>query len=513
MLFNSSAFLLFFPSVVLLYFLLPRRLKNPCLLFASYFFYACWNPKYIVLLFVTTFVTFFGGLLVQRCKDAGPGGDSQAPERGIGNSDQGSWNSNRRSRNSNKRSRVVLVLVLLFNFGLLFLFKYYNWAAGLLELLLGKLHVSFAFPAFELALPVGISFFTFQAVGYTIDVYRGEIRAERNFFKYALFVSFFPQLVAGPIERSRTLLAQLDESYSFDYERVRKGLLIMLWGFFLKVVLADRAAVLVNQVYGNYASYYGMQLILASLCFALQIYCDFMGYSTIARGAALVLGFRLTDNFKQPYLACSVKDFWRRWHVSLSFWLRDYLYIPLGGSRCSRLRRYRNLLITFAASGLWHGASVKFIVWGLLHGFFQIAEDCFSRKKGGEASCEDSFSRRLFLRLRTFFLVTVAWVFFRAESFTQALKILKKSLRLTNIGLFFNEGIFDLGLSSFNVFMLLLGLLVLFTFSIMKEKGRSVLGWLSTQETWFRFAIYWFLLLMIMFSLNLTGTEFIYFQF
>ncbi len=506
MLFNSAAFLLFFPSVVLLYFLLPRRLKNPCLLVASYFFYACWNPKYIVLLFLTTLVTFLGGLLVQRCRDVGSGGAAQAAGKG-------SRGPEGRSGNFDRRCRAVLVLVLLFNFGLLFLFKYYNWASGLLEALLGKFHVPCAFPSFELALPVGISFFTFQAVGYTIDVYRGEIRAERNFFKYALFVSFFPQLVAGPIERSRTLLAQLDESYSFDYERVRKGLLVMLWGFFLKVVLADRAAVLVNQVYGDYDSYYGMQLILASLCFALQIYCDFMGYSSIARGAALVLGFRLTDNFKQPYLSCSVKDFWRRWHVSLSFWLRDYLYIPLGGSRCSRLRRYRNLLITFAVSGLWHGASVKFVVWGLLHGIFQIAEDCFYQSRLGRIPKPDTFSRRFFLRLRTFFLVTVAWVFFRAETFTQALKILKKSLRLTNIGLFFNESIFELGLSSFNVFMLLLGLLVLFTFSIMKEKGLSVLGWLSTQGVCFRFAIYWFLLLMILFSLNLTGTEFIYFQF
>ena len=509
MLFNSAAFLLFFPSVTLLYFCFPRRLKNPCLLLASYFFYACWNPKYIILLFVTTLVTFAGGLLIQRCTGNGGTGSRKA----------------------------VLFLVLLFNFGVLFLFKYYNWASGILELLLGLLHIRCVFPVFEPVLPVGISFFTFQAVGYTIDVFRGELRAERNFFKYALFVSFFPQLVAGPIERSRILLAQLDKTYSFDYERVRKGLLVMLWGFFLKVALADRAAVLVNQVYGNFSSYYGMQLIIATLCFALQIYCDFIGYSTIARGAALVLGFRLTDNFQQPYFAGSVRDFWRRWHISLSFWLRDYLYIPLGGSRCSRLRRYRNLLITFAVSGLWHGASVKFVVWGLLHACFQIAEDLSFRRSPGrklaaglsgestrataDVSAEaaaatnlrDRFSHRLFQRLRTFFLVTLAWVFFRAETFTQALKILKKSLRLTNIGLFFNDSIFQLGLSSFNVFMLLLAGAALFVFSAMREKGISVLGWLSSQGIWFRFAVYWFLLFMILFSLNLTGTEFIYFQF
>lgn len=485
MLFNSLQFLVFFPFVTMLYFVLPKKLKNPCLLVASYFFYACWNPKYILLLFATTIVTYCGGLLLRS--------------------------------NARKLRLTVLSLVLLFNFGILFLFKYYECFFTFINQLMTKAGISFAFPSSTFELPVGISFFTFQAVGYTIDVYRRNITAEKSLLKYALFVSFFPQLVAGPIERSRTLLAQLDKTYSFDYERIRKGLLVMLWGFFLKIVIADRAAVLVNQVYGNIASYHGMPLIIATTCFALQIYCDFMGYSTIARGAGLVLGFRLTDNFRQPYLSLSVKDFWRRWHISLSYWLRDYLYIPLGGSRCSKLCKYRNLLLTFLASGIWHGAGLQFAVWGLLHGIFQIAEDIFSpplaRLLDSHGVHRENFSYRLLMRFKTFCLVTFTWIFFRAGSLILALKVIWRGMKLTNIGMFMNDSLFELGLNPFNFGMLLAGTTILLMFSLMKEKKICVLNWLSSQLTVFRLAVYWTILLMILFSLNMTGKEFIYFQF
>ncbi len=485
MLFNSLQFLVFFPSVTLLYFILPKKLKNICLLVASYFFYACWNPKYVLLLLTTTLVTYCGGLIIQSA--------------------------------SRRTKPLLLALVLAYNFCELFLFKYYGCFFTFIEQLLAMAGISISFPRTAMELPVGISFFTFQAVGYAIDVYRKDIPAERSFFKYALFVSFFPQLVAGPIERSRTLLAQLDRTYNFDYERVRKGLLVMLWGFFLKIVLADRAAVLVNQVYGSITAYHGLPLIIATLCFALQIYCDFMGYSTIARGAGLVLGFSLTDNFRQPYLANSVKDFWRRWHISLSFWLRDYLYIPLGGSRCSKLCKYRNILLTFLASGIWHGAGLQFAVWGLLHGIFQIAEDILSppltRLLDSHGVNRNSFSYRLLIRLKTFCLVTFAWIFFRAGSLILALKVIWRGLRLTNIGMFMNDSLFELGLSPFNFGMLLAGTAILLGFSLMKEKKLCVMDWLSSQLAVFRFAVYWTILLMILFSLNMTGKEFIYFQF
>ncbi|MBQ9538376.1 MAG: MBOAT family protein, partial [Treponema sp.] len=427
MLFNSLEFIVFFPTVTLLYFALPKRLKNPCLLVASYFFYACWNPKYVFLLLAATLVSYAGAMLIDFWKDSG--------EKAFAR-------------------KLILALVLLLNFSSLFLFKYSACLVDFIVLLVQKLVPSFHLASPSLELPVGISFFTFQAVGYTIDVFRKDIHAEKNLLKYALFVSFFPQLVAGPIERSRNLLSQLDKVYEFEYERIRKGLLVMLWGFFLKIVIADRAAVLVNQVYGDIPSYYGMQLIIATVCFAIQIYCDFMGYSTIARGAALVLGFRLTDNFRQPYLAPSVKDFWRRWHISLSTWLRDYLYIPLGGSRCSRLVKYRNILLTFLASGIWHGAGAQFALWGLLHGAYQIAEDMLSpplSKLMDRLKVDRSLvSYRILMAAKTFAMVCFAWTFFRAESTITALKVIWRSLRLTNIGLFLNDGLFQLGLNPFN---------------------------------------------------------------
>ena len=341
MLFNSVQFMLFFPAVVLAYFIIPYRLKNLWLLAASYFFYMCWNAKYAVLLFSSTGITYASGLLIERVKQSG-----------LEEADKGKW----------KKS--VVALSILLNLAILFYFKYMNFALDILERLLRALHMEMNVPAFDIVLPVGISFYIFQALSYSIDVYRDDIFAEKNFCRYALFVSFFPQLVAGPIERSKHLLRQLSEPKPYNPERVRDGLLVMLWGFFLKLVIADRCAVLVNTVYGNDTAYHGFQLITANICFAFQIYCDFMGYSVIARGAARVLGYELMENFRQPYLAQSVKEFWRRWHISLSTWLRDYVYIPLGGSRGTKFLKYRNLLITFLVSGLWHGADTTFIAWG-----------------------------------------------------------------------------------------------------------------------------------------------------
>ena len=219
-------------------------------------------------------------------------------------------------------------------------------------------------PAFDVVLPVGISFYTFQALSYTVDVYRKDIYAEKNILKYALFVSFFPQLVAGPIERSKNLLIQFNKEHHFDYNRVKNGLLLMLWGFFMKLVIADRVAMVVDQVYNNYTQYAGFEIAIATVFFAIQIYCDFGSYSNIAIGAAQVMGFTLMENFRQPYFSKSVAEFWRRWHISLSSWFRDYLYIPLGGNRKGKVLKYINLMIVFLTSGLWHGASWHFVVWG-----------------------------------------------------------------------------------------------------------------------------------------------------
>ena len=447
-------FLVFFPVVVLLYFALPLRVKNYWLLFASYVFYMSWNPVYGLLLFGCTLVTWGAALLVER---TGGGG----------------------------RRRAFFVVALLAVFGALFYYKYMNFLLANVGTLLSWLGVKAAIPKFDIILPVGISFFTFQAAGYLIDVYRGDIYAERGFFRYALFVSFFPQLVAGPIERSKNLLKQLDRAYPFDYERVRRGLLLMLWGFFLKLVIADRCAVLVDTVFGKPQNYTGIQLVVAASLFSVQIYCDFMGYSTIARGAACVIGYRLMENFRQPYLAASMQDFWRRWHISLSTWFRDYLYIPLGGSRVRPLRRYANLMATFLVSGLWHGANWTFIFWGGLHGALLVIEGMcapFAKRLCARWEIDTAgLSCRLVMAAKTFLLATAAWVFFRAPKIEDALSFLSRSVDIRNIGIILNGGLYKLGLDERNIHFLGMGLCVLLVCSLMRERGMAVLAWLSAQ--------------------------------
>ena len=341
MLFNSLEFLIFFPIVVAAYFILPKKLKQFWLLIASYYFYMCWNAKYIFLIFFSTVITYGSGLLLENIKTL------PVEEK-------------RRTR----YKKLTVAFSFLLNLSVLCYFKYMNYFFSVIAAVFHAAHIELNVPAFDILLPVGISFYTFQALSYTMDVYRDEIYAEKNFFQYALFVSFFPQLVAGPIERSKSLLKQFARPTRFRYDAVREGLLLMMWGYFLKLVIADRCAVLVNRVYGDYTSYKGFQLIIANVLFAFQIYCDFEGYSQLAIGSAQVLGFHINENFRTPYLSTSVRDFWQRWHISLTSWFRDYLYIPLGGNRKGKLRKYFNIMIVFLVSGLWHGASWHFVAWG-----------------------------------------------------------------------------------------------------------------------------------------------------
>ena len=299
-----------------------------------------WNPKYALLLAASTVITYLSGLLIVRSNEL---------------EDEQKRIFQRKLWVSLSFSSSLLIL---------FFFKYFDFAVENVNQIFSRIGIQTISPAFDVLLPVGISFFTFQALSYTMDVYRGEIFAERNLAKYGLFVSFFPLLIAGPIERSKNLLVQVHEKHDFDYDNAKNGLLLMLWGYFQKIVVADNAAVVVNSIYNNYWEYSGALIAVATFLFAIQIYCDFSGYSDIAKGAAQTMGFRAVSNFKQPYFATSIQDFWRRWHISLSTWFRDYLYIPLGGSRCSTLKRYRNIMVTFLVSGFWHGASWNFLVWG-----------------------------------------------------------------------------------------------------------------------------------------------------
>lgn len=313
---------------------MPHKYRWAWLLAASYYFYMNWNPAYAILIFGSTIITYLCSLLLEKYQ-----------------TDRG-------------KKRLFLTISLIINFGILFLFKYFNFVNETMFSVMEYLGVRWAVPNLDILLPVGISFYTFQAVGYTIDVYRGQLKAERHFGIYALFVSFFPQLVAGPIERASNLLPQFREKHVFNTSMAIDGLKLMLWGYFMKVVVADRLAVYVDAVYNNVDQHNGTSLLLASILFSFQIYGDFGGYSLIAIGAAKIMGFRLMTNFKRPYFATSIKAFWSRWHISLSTWFKDYLYIPLGGNRVSRKRHYYNLFVTFLVSGVWHGANMTFVIWG-----------------------------------------------------------------------------------------------------------------------------------------------------
>lgn len=366
----------------------------------------------------------------------------------------------------------------------------------------------------DILLPVGISFYTLQALGYLIDVYRGEIRAEKDFIRYALFVSFFPQLVAGPIERSRNLLTQLSNPRPFSYENFRRGMLCILYGLFLKMVISDRLAIMVDTVYGDSAAYPGFYIAAATVFFAVQIYCDFYGYSTIARGSALLMGIHLMDNFNAPYFSKSVKEFWRRWHISLSSWFRDYLYIPLGGNRKGEVRRERNHLIVFAVSGLWHGASMSYIFWGLLNGIYQTAENVTSKIRKPAGDC---FSRRLFHRLLTFFLVTFSWLFFRAGTFANAGEILSNMFSTNNWMILMNGSLYHLGVPESHMKILLVSILLLFLIDYQKYQGKDVVEVFLRQGWFFRVsAIIFFIYVILLYGCYgemFDTQQFIYFQF
>ncbi len=392
MLFNSKSFLLFFPIVCAVYFCIPSsriRVRNMWLLVASYYFYMNWQPAYALLLLSSTVVTYLVALGIDHYR-------------------------------SLENKKMCLIGGIVFNLALLFLFKYYNFFSSNIEHVLQKTGLGIDIPDFHLLLPVGISFYTFQALGYSIDVYRGVAKVEKDFLTYALFVSFFPQLVAGPIERSNNLLPQFRQKHDFDVEAVMTGLKWMMWGYFLKLVLSDRCGIYVDAVYNNVEMHNGGSFLMAALLFTFQIYGDFAGYSLIAIGVARVLGFSLMENFHRPYLACTVGEFWHRWHISLSTWLKDYVYIPLGGSRVGRWRTYFNLLVTFIISGLWHGANWTFLCWGCLHGMIL----CLERALGCHKKVYHGINKYLH-NIWTFILICVLWMLFRANSLTDFITIVK----------------------------------------------------------------------------------------
>ena len=478
MLFNSLEYLIFLPIVVIFYNLLPQKLKNIFLLLASLTFYSFWNVKYTLLMVFSIFVTYMTGLYIEK------------------------------NRGQVKKMKLAVFLCFFINLGILFVFKYFNFFADLLNNFSGK---DFNL-AIDVLLPVGISFYTFQALGYTIDVYRKDIRAEENFIDYALFVSFFSQLVAGPIERSVNLLPQIKKPRKFSYDNLVKGLVLFFYGMFLKLIIADRAAILVNEVFGNYKNFSREILIISGILFTLQIYCDFYSYSIMAKGSAKILGIDLMDNFKEPLLSKSITEFWRRWHISLSSWFKDYLYIPLGGNRRGKLRKYFNLIVVFLVSGLWHGAELSFVLWGLIHGVFNVLENILGiNKKSKRNILVDSLRRVL-----TFIIVVFAFIYFRAENIHHGneylLAILNnpRSLNLME----------DLSKTKFgivNVYPLLVGVAILFIFDVLKYNKIN----LSEKVLKIILPIRWIIYLAFIFAIIIFGvygpdfseSAFIYFQF
>lgn len=488
MLFNSLHFVLFFPAVFLILRLIPEKFRWIILLLASYYFYMAWEISYALLILFSTVVDYFAALQMQKATTL-------------------------------RGRKTWLYASLISNLGLLFVFKYYNFFSDSVNALFQTSGLSVAIPYHEFLLPVGISFYTFQTLSYTIDVFRGDKKAETHFGIFALYVSFFPQLVAGPIERSTRLLPQFFEHKAIRYIDVSSGVKQMLWGFFKKMVIADRLAFFVDHVYANPEAYPGFPLVLATFFFAIQIYCDFSGYSDIAIGSARILGFELMENFKKPYFSSSISEFWSRWHISLSTWFRDYVYIPLGGNRVSGIRWMANIMITFTVSGLWHGANWTFVVWGALNGLYLIL---------GRQTLEirDRLFRWLPQHLRkpqkilfTFFLTFIAWIFFRAASIGDAWYVLTHLLDNPGYLLLLPSDLFTqrsfilkMGLDGYEMWVAIVTL-ILFHIVEWFHRRKRIFEWTSGWTKWGRWSFYQ----MILFAVVMFGVTdqqaFIYFQF
>lgn len=475
--FNSISYAVFLPIVFIIYWLSPHKYRWGFLLAASYYFYMSWNLKYVGLILFTTVVSYFAARFMEDKTDK-------------------------------RYKKSVLLISAILCLGGLFFFKYFNFVSNSFCDAVNYFAIKLNPVTLNIVLPVGISFYTFQTLGYIIDVYRGDAEAEHHFGKYAAFVSFFPQLVAGPIERSKNLLPQIKAKHEFSYEQGTYGMKLMVWGFFKKLVIADTISLHIGPLFEIPQNYHGFSFVIAAFLFSFQIYCDFSGYSDIAIGTAKLMGIDLMTNFKSPYFSQSLREFWGRWHISLSTWFKDYVYIPLGGNRVSRRRNVFNLLVTFLASGLWHGANWTFVIWGGIHGIGQIIEKqigLFKNKSTGVLSvC------RVIL---IFGFCTLAWVFFAANSISDAGYILGHMLEgLSDPLLYFRNGFADLGIGSETILVLLfsIGLLTVYDYYSLTEDCISYLG---KKNTIVRTVIYLLMLIAIMCLKASESAEFVYFQF
>lgn len=482
--FTSISFLLFILIGAVLYYIIPKKGQWIWLLFLGMFFYVVNAGKLTVFIAFSIGTSWLYGYLLKGKKNG---------KHYVGT----------------KAGKLGLFVVIAINVAVLVFLKVASSGTPIAN----RLQID----RFAFLIPMGISFYTLQIIAYMVDVYKGKIEPEKNPFKYALFVSFFPQILQGPIPRYEQLAHQLYDGHKFDYEKVTFGLQLMIWGFFQKMVVADAAAIVVNRVFGEYETYKGLFVLFAGILYSIQLYADFAGCVCIAMGAAEVFGIQLADNFNHPYFSTSIKDFWRRWHISLSSWLRDYIYIPLGGNRKGTIRKYINLVLTFIVSGLWHGIGSHYIVWGLLHGFYQVAGEVLMPVRNWFVKVfkvdRNTFSHGLYKQITTFFLVMVAWIFFRADNVRMALIMLKNMVTTFNPWILFNDELYGLGLNPKESRVMFFGIFVIWVVSMLQEK-MNIRKELSKQSLVFR----WIIIFAGIFSVLIFGiygpgydaSEFIY---
>lgn len=477
MLFNSLEYAIFLPLVFMCYWLLPHRFRWLCLLIASYYFYMSWNAKYIVLIFFVTVISYFAALAFEKyqCK------------------------------------KLILITSIVLDCSILFVFKYFDFFINSIINIFDNIGIQIQPITLQLILPVGISFYIFQTLSYMIDVYRGNAKPEHHFGVYATFISFFPQLVAGPIERTNRLMPQIKKEQYFNYKQATYGLKLMVWGFFKKIVIADNFSVYVDSVYNNLTHFKGFALIIATILFTVQIYCDFSGYSDIARGTAKLLGIELMQNFTSPYFSASIKEFWSKWHISLSTWFRDYIYIPLGGNKVKKSKHYLNLIITFLVSGLWHGANWTYFLWGGVHGIAQVIENVLAISQKIKINTFQWIIRVI----AVFCFSSLAWVFFRAQSISDAIYVFIHMFDGIALPVkYFADGFYEIGIEKKDILLIFtfyLFPLLAFDYASLRV---DVIEWIGNQHKIIRWTIYisivWIILMLT--PVN-NKSEFIYFQF
>lgn len=488
MIYYSISFFVFFLISVILYYVIPIKIRYIWLLIVSYVFYLQFNVKFVIYLLAITAVSYICGRILECI-------------------------CNKEMRTI--AQKLVLICGLCFTIGVLVVVKYSNLFLGYSNKILSFFNMKGELKELDILIPVGLSFYTLQAFGYIYDVYRGKYAAEKNLLKYSLFIAFFPTITSGPIERGSNLLRQISEKKHLDVENLRYGLLSFMWGIYLKLVVADNLSILVEGVINNYTEWKGCEIVIATMLYGIQIYCDFWGYSEMAIGVAKTLGFDIIHNFRAPYLSGNVKEFWRRWHISLTSWFTDYLYIPLGGNRHGILKKYINIMLVFGISGLWHGASLKYLLWGLLNGFYLVLYDIYSRYHKTKVI---SKGRYLLNCVGTFMIIDFAWFFFMMPSLSQAIDVLKYAVNNFHVGKLLIGGIVAPFDDKWQLFIFAVSMLMITFFDYLEIHKIDFKVMILKQETIVRWIFYFFILMTTIVCGvygNETGTtvQFIYSQF